>query len=217
MDIGVKDSGIYMILNHENGKYYIGSAKRLRHRRNTHAHDLKGDKHGNRHLQNAWNLYGEASFEFRILEICSKDKLIAKEQWWIDWLDACNPNKGYNMLPIAFSLLGYKHSEETKKKNGDARRGKKQSPEWIENRIAPLRGKKQTEAAIANMKKAKLNQSDETKRLIGLKHKGKIISESHKKAVSEAAKLLQIKRKADKEANMLLDNSKEIKWLKRPE
>lgn len=77
--------GVYKILNTANGKYYIGSTvdsfkKRLSH----HYHALLRNNHKNEHLQNAWNKYGESSFEFIILEICKYQQVRNREQYYLD-------------------------------------------------------------------------------------------------------------------------------------
>ena len=60
--------GIYKITNTANGKVYIGSSVDVHGRFNCHRSDLRNNRHGNQHLQNAWNLYGENSFVFEIIE-----------------------------------------------------------------------------------------------------------------------------------------------------
>jgi group I intron endonuclease len=54
--------------------------------------------------------YGYAEFSLEILEYCSTDVLLKKEQYYFD---KCKPE--YNILKIAGSPLGYKHSEPAKK------------------------------------------------------------------------------------------------------
>ena len=89
---------IYSILNKINGKIYIGQTERLFSRRTTeHKSKLRGQDHRNPHLQNSWNKYGEDAFEFSILEICDNDKLNDNEDWWIDFFDSTDHNKGYNI------------------------------------------------------------------------------------------------------------------------
>ena len=58
------ESGIYKILNNINGKIYIGSTKNFNKRWVTHKYLLRLNKHENKHLQYAWNKYGEVHFEF---------------------------------------------------------------------------------------------------------------------------------------------------------
>lgn len=55
--------------------------------------------------------YGYANFSLEILEYCEPSKCTEREQYYLDLL-----KPEYNVLPIAGSCLGYKHSEESKKK-----------------------------------------------------------------------------------------------------
>lgn len=114
-------SGIYKILNKINGKFYIGSALNLKYRWRDHKVFLKNKNHPNIHLQRSSIKHNLENFEFIILEYVEASKLIEREQFWINSL-----NPEYNILKIAGSLLGFKHSEETKNKYY---RGKQQSKE----------------------------------------------------------------------------------------
>ena len=62
-------AGIYIITNKITGKIYIGSSHNLLKRKNNHFTNLKNKKHQNFYLQNAWNKYGEQTFEWEIVEI----------------------------------------------------------------------------------------------------------------------------------------------------
>jgi len=55
--------------------------------------------------------YGYSNFTLEILEYCSKDKIIDREQYF---LDKFKPE--YNILQKAGSSLGFKHKLETIKK-----------------------------------------------------------------------------------------------------
>ncbi len=62
-------TGVYCIRNGQNGKVYVGSTSRsLTGRQKDHLNNLRGDRHINRHLQHAWNKYGEEAFTFEVLE-----------------------------------------------------------------------------------------------------------------------------------------------------
>lgn len=103
-----KVSGIYQILCATNGKVYVGSGINLQDRWLNHKSELNRGKHHNIMLQRAWNKYGATSFIFSILEIVSPDKLVEREQYWIDATGCCDRQKGYNILPNARSGLGMK-------------------------------------------------------------------------------------------------------------
>jgi len=113
------NSGIYKIFNKISEKFYIGSAVNIKDRWRQHCYKLKNIKHRNAFLQAAWNLHGQEAFELIILEYCEKDKLLEREQYWLDLTQCYDKNIGYNLNKIAGSMLGYKHSEETKLKFKD--------------------------------------------------------------------------------------------------
>jgi len=113
--------GIYAIINQVNGKFYVGSACNIKRRWYNHRRDLKKGIHGNKHLRNAWNKYGEGSFYFGVLEpVKNKEDLLNREQYWMDELQP-----EYNILPTAGSPLGFKWTEESKQKQSEANKGEK--------------------------------------------------------------------------------------------
>lgn len=115
-----KICGVYKITNKGNGKVYIGSSIDIKQRWAGHKSSLRRKVHENQYLQNAWNKYGEDNFIFEIIEKCSKDHINSREQHWIDIYNASNRSDGYNILPTAYSNLGYKPSNETREKMSNA-------------------------------------------------------------------------------------------------
>ena len=87
-------AGIYKIRNILNNKCYIGCAKNFEIRYTKHLSSLKNQKGVNKHLQNAWNKYGEENFVFEIIEAIDfiedkkelKKVLNIKEQYWVNIL-----------------------------------------------------------------------------------------------------------------------------------
>ena len=88
--------GIYKIENKINSKVYIGSSNNIKRRWQKHKSLLKHNKHQNSHLQASWNKYGEDNFIFSIIELCSENSLLEREQYFIDKL-----NPEYNQTMIA--------------------------------------------------------------------------------------------------------------------
>jgi group I intron endonuclease len=100
-----KKSGIYGFLCKSNNNLYLGSSIDLSCRFNEH---IKGSR-SNILLQRAINKYKIQDFIFLIFEYCETGILVSQEQFFIDEL-----KPEYNILKIAGSSLGYKHTEESK-------------------------------------------------------------------------------------------------------
>lgn len=90
-------SGIYCIENMINHKKYIGQSENIRVRWWTHASELRNHRHCNRHLQGAWDEYGEDNFLFYVLEQCDVADIDDREIYWIKYYDSTSPKTGYNM------------------------------------------------------------------------------------------------------------------------
>lgn len=141
-------SGVYAIEDRATGKVYIGSAVRLNARKSQHMHMLRSNQHHSAKLQNAYNKRGEGAFAFRILLICRKEDLLFYEQRAIDAY--CAVESGYNILPVAGSSLGVKHSEKTRAKLRLAH----QNPERKASMRAVMRGKPGSRLGAKNTKEA---------------------------------------------------------------
>lgn len=122
--------GIYAIwLLDENEiecRVYFGSAADICARKGTHVHQLRKNKHHNKHLQRAWNKYGETRFRFEVIEyVPSKTHLIAREQFWLDTLvDELGREILFNACLTAGNTLGFKFSEESRAKMSATRMGR---------------------------------------------------------------------------------------------
>jgi hypothetical protein len=90
---------IYCIKQTSTNKIYVGLTTDYVRRRNEHIYELRHGRHSNKHLQNAWNKYGESDFEFSILEKVSgtKEDLKQAEIRLIEELDGTNRLKGFNV------------------------------------------------------------------------------------------------------------------------
>lgn len=99
-------SGIYKIINKIDGKYYVGSSKNIYKRWRKHKSLLRHNKHINDYLQNAFNLHGEANFEFIIIEKCLVENLKDVEQKYLD-IAKSTQNDNYN---LNFESSGGDHS-----------------------------------------------------------------------------------------------------------
>ena len=61
--------GIYKIECIANNKVYIGQSINIKRRLYDHKTRLRKGTHKNKHLQNAWNKYGEDNFTFETFNI----------------------------------------------------------------------------------------------------------------------------------------------------
>lgn len=107
-------SGVYRLTNRVNGKTYIGSSSNLGRRLLYYFYRRSLEieiKKNNSMIYRSILKYGYAKFSVEIIEYCTPEKAIEKEQYY---LDLFKPE--YNILKKAGSLLGFKHSEETKAK-----------------------------------------------------------------------------------------------------
>ena len=162
-------SGVYCIINKINSKRYVGSSKNIKGRWNEHLQNLQIGR-ASLLLQNAWDKYGSINFEFIILEYCQIEKLIEKEQYWINHFNSHYSGHGYNILSIAGSLLGFKHSKETRYEMSRTRKGRAHSQETKEK-----------------IRQGNTNKifSEERKGKISKANKGRTKSEDFKKNLSK--------------------------------
>lgn len=89
--------GIYCIRNTKNNKRYVGQSIDLDGRWSKHKGELNRQVHFNSYLQEDWNADGQLAFEFEILELCSKEELDAKEQFYIEKYNSMDRATGYNL------------------------------------------------------------------------------------------------------------------------
>jgi group I intron endonuclease len=133
---------IYCFVNKLNNKIYIGSTINFEKRISNHLSLLKSNRHYNRHLQAAWNKYGEDTFVIDIIEfISNQNNLIRREQYWLDYYKSYDPKYGYNIRIKAESNCGIKWTDKSRQKMLNNRNGvgNKKSKEAIENvRLAHL-------------------------------------------------------------------------------
>lgn len=185
-----KTSGVYQILNTVNQKRYIGYATNLRGRCKCHRVELRHKSHKNSHLQNTWNLYGERCFEFSIIQFCEIEKLRYWEDYWCKVTGVHNREYGYNIQPTD-PEGDYRCSEETKKKIGDANRGR----EFPQRRKPKKEPKKRVgkRGADNHMFGKKMSEDCKKKMIETKKKNADILFESTGYRVSESARQNMIK------------------------
>jgi len=120
--------GIYKWTNKINGKTYIGSSVNLSLRISNYLSRNYLSKRVsiyNSQIYNALLVHNNSDFRLEILEYCDRSIIIEKEQYYID-----KHKPEYNILRVAGSSLGFKHSEETLSKF----KSRKLSAEALENK-----------------------------------------------------------------------------------
>lgn len=165
-------SGVYLIQNITNYVFYVGSSKNITIRMSQHKRELNKNIHINKKLQNSYNKYGINSFNFLILEKCSREKLEEREQYWFD-LYSKRYKKTFNIRKIVGNNYGLIYSEESKLKMRNAKLGTKLTEE--QKRKIGMRSRGRI-------------KSDEELKKISKAHKGKVLGEETRKKISEAQK-----------------------------
>lgn len=101
-------SGIYAIVNKINDHRYVGQAKNMRTRVQSHWRDLRKGVHRTSaacHLQNAWNQWGEENFIVEVLETVSDN----------------SGQQNYHVRPDNLSLAEHFYINERSEFNSDKR------------------------------------------------------------------------------------------------
>ena len=192
--------GIYRITNIVNNKIYIGQTINYEKRKREHINRLLANSHTNRHLQSAWNKYGQQNFIFDFIENCSENMLTEREQYWIDYYGGIDNANVYNNREagdsgefseetralISSKIKGRHLSEETKHKISETSKGRHHTEE-TKRKIS------ETSKGRTHMRGRHL--SEETKKKISDKLKGRpahnkgiIQSEETKQKISNSLK-----------------------------
>ena len=90
--------GIYKITNLINNKIYIGQSVHIERRWKEHCF-----KSSNSQISNAIQKYGKDNFKFEIIELCEKEFLDIREQYWISYYNSIIPY-GYNVIETTQSI-----------------------------------------------------------------------------------------------------------------
>lgn len=168
-------AGVYRWVNKVNGNTYIGSSVNLARRLRTYFDfsylSVRVQKTKSR-VYSAILKHGYANFQLEILEYSTKENVISREQYYIDFF-----KPQYNLNSTAGSRLGSNHSEETKRTMSNFFQGRKLTEET--KNLLSLANKGINNPNFGNI------HSAETKALISLARLGKsFLSESMKEKMS---------------------------------
>jgi group I intron endonuclease len=116
-------AGIYRWVNKVNGNTYIGSSVNLGRRLKVY-YDFSflsvRIKKSKSRIYSSILKHGYSNFQLEILEHCTKENAISREQYYIDLL-----KPEYNLNSTAGSRFGSIHSEETRRKMSNSSQGRK--------------------------------------------------------------------------------------------
>lgn len=201
---------IYLASNLITGKSYIGQTiKSLDKRKAKHLQNSKTDL--NNKFYQAIRKHGIESFEWKVLEEdIPKEKLDEREIHWIKEINTLY--EGYNMTIGGGTLLGHKHSEETKRKIGESLKGRSMKDHYIE-RYGEEEGLKKYNEYVEILKKK--NGKGRTRLEIFIERHGE---EEGKKKYDAMIKSLKKKKKGVKHTKEHNENiSKGCKGFKQSE
>ena len=108
--------------------FYWGQAQDLQRRGAEHLSYLRRGAHHNRHLQASFNKHGEEAFTFKVSLICEVEELNRYEQYFID-RDHGTPGCANLAKCAEATMRGLKHSDGTRAKISEARKGQTNSAE----------------------------------------------------------------------------------------
>lgn len=95
-----KNCGVYMIECKINKKKYIGSSVDIYNRKYTHISSLRGGYHRSKSLQKDFYKFKANNFKFKILKLCSKEKLLDYEEFYMHKYKSFNKKFGYNSVKL---------------------------------------------------------------------------------------------------------------------
>lgn len=201
---------IYAIRQISTGIVYVGSSVHTRRRWYQHRSDLKKGCHHAPWLQRAWTKHGTVDFEFELLEVRETvDGLIEREVYWLAQFD-----RTFNNAQPDSSRGVFVHGEETKQRMSESQRarfaktpmgpltedhmkrfreGKKNHVFTPEQRMRmsiaakarpPVSDETRERLRQANYRRIYSPLSVEHKALISDAHRGKALSEEHRKRIS---------------------------------
>lgn len=205
----MKTGTVYCATNLANQKVYIGQTIRTpKQRKYEHGRECKV---GNSHFKRALRKYSIEGFKWTILcKVSAPTKLLVKnyldiaEQMYIKQYDSMNKSTGYNLIQGGGGLVGFTHTECTKKKMSASKIGKKNpmfgrhcSEETRRKHSVSNKGKIVSTETRKKLSKANRGENhplfgkhlpEETRKKIGESNKGRVVTLETRKKISESRK-----------------------------
>ena len=117
---------IYLWTNLVNGKKYVGQTTCFHRRMKNYRHTYP-----NAYMERAVNKHGLDNFDITILERdVPLDKLDEREQYWLDYYQSYDLDKGYNICKVAGTTRGVTHTEEWCQEHSDYMKEKWKDAEY---------------------------------------------------------------------------------------
>jgi group I intron endonuclease len=158
-----KKAGVYCIKNTVDNRIYIGSSVNILSRIKDHLKRLKGNYHANKFLQVHFKEHGSC-FYFEVLMFCHKKDLIKEEQLMLDNYKSYEKHFGFNIAKTAGSMIGFKHTDETKKSWSKKRSGVKLTFEAKESMSKAKLGSKHPRSKLTEIDVVNIRNSFDNKR-----------------------------------------------------
>jgi group I intron endonuclease len=168
-------TGIYMWKHKESDKIYVGSAVDLSKRLKSYFTKSYLDRENN-YIYNALSSHTYSAFSLSIVEFIdisglsdldARKLILEREQYYLDQIFSVDKPNTYNILKVAGSSLGYKHSDESLAKMSQANKGESNpfygrihSAEFKSRMSEANKGKVKSEETKQKMSEAKVGQSN---------------------------------------------------------
>lgn len=189
--------GVYWIYQVSRDRaVYVGSSGNVERRTWWHANALKRGKHPNKHLQSTWDKYGADDFKLSLLETCSTEQMIEREEFWMFAMPApptCNA-KMYGSATVHNDATRLKISLANKG-NPSPNKGKSPSAETRRKISEAMKGRPKTDSEMRKRREPNRHLSEEHRRKLSeatkgrpAHNRGKPVSEETRQKVSKALK-----------------------------
>jgi len=169
-------SGVYCAIHRDSLACYIGSSVNLSRRRHNHLNEARKGRDVKFHK--ALAEFGAHSFNFEVIELCPREQLAEREDFWIKFYRSAHGNN-FNTLKTAQWPVFEKPTDEIRQKLRKAALGRKFSDAHRKALSDSHTGIKHTAQSRSNMAASHIGvkRSDEARARMSLAQKGRIVSD----------------------------------------